>query len=626
MTRPVCLPFAAVIIVLMVSPAHAEPVTGLIAFLGSTAFTVGATAITVGQVLNVAVILASLAVQVLAHTAQKGRPPTSAIETRDTADMSITVASEIGDRNMIYGAARSGGYLMQYEGRDGVIWRVQTIQHGKMNGVTEVMYGDRRLALDASGWVTTTPFNQTPPAGRSSNIRIRFVNGDAIQSAFPDLVAALAASGSTPAGWNTDSRADGVAYLVSEFTAPNRDVWRTIFPSGIEAVSVVAEGRLCLDPRDNGTRWTRSPALHLLDHLRHESGAELAASRIDAATFGRIATLQEQAVTTRTGDLIPRYTADINLNLSDELSDRLRVLLDSCDGRLIEGPQGLALTGGFWREPTIWIEGDDILAIRASSRGSPRITTANEFVLTIPYPPNGWRVTEITTWTIPASIALIGRQTTSIFGRAVTHQNQMRRLAKIRAARANPSRRMSLTVDYWTGLKLLAEIDPADGLARPATTVGVRVPGRGINTTFEIVGAPAYDGKLDTFDIDLIAMGPEVYAFDPTTEEGPAPVLLVDTRQQGGLPSLSVSSATVSGTTITTTVASPGRTDLTIEARLRTFGLTIWETPTIVGSVGSLTLSQPGQPAATTREAQYRFTATGGQLGPWSPSITRSIP
>lgn len=619
---------ALVLVMAATVPARAEPISALVAFLGTTAFTVGGTAITVGAVINAALVVASVASALIStFNTPKGRPPVSALENRFDTDVSTTVAAEIGDRITVRGRARNGGNLLQYEARDTVVYRAQALHHGRMQGIDGWVYGDRILAVDANGWVTTEPFNQSPPPGRQSNMRLRFVNGAAGQAAFADWVAALAPVGSTPAAWDANSRGEGIGIVFGEYTGSSKAVFQSQFPSGVENLAPVVEGEHVLDVRTNVTAFSRLAALHVYDLLRSPDGARMPVAALDVASFRHAADLDDQNVTTRSGDIIDRWSVDVADKLTDELADRLRVLLEARDGRLVEGPQGLALLGGRWREPTITIGPSDIIAITSSTRGTARMSLANTFVPTMVWPANNYIQTAFENVIVSDSVARVGPYVDPFFPRAVSHQNQLYRLMKLRAQRKNPARRLQLVLDYFAGIRLLAEIHPddPDGVPRQATTVRLApFPGRDIAGTYEIVGAPRLDPASRRVEITIISLSAAAYAFDAATEERLPPPIAVDTRQQGGLPGAAIVSATVASTTITVTVESPGRSDLALEARVRAFGAPAWDTPTFTAATAALSIALTSQPTGT-REVQLRFTASGGRIGPWSVSITRTV-
>ena len=613
--------------VAMIAPVMADPViTPIVTALAATAFTVGTVAVTVGQVVTFVIWAGLVALQVFQHTQKRGSLSPMAIAFGSAEDSQRRAPTEIGLANVILGAARVHGYPMQYVGRDGVLYFVQTISAERIDGLDEVWFGDRQIPLDANGYVTAKPYSLAPPLGWSSNLRIEHRTGEASQVAFAPFVSALAADGATAAAWDSTSRGDGIADLYIRATATGSAAWRTAFPNDIERITVVARGRprTLWDPRDGSTAYTQNGTLLLMAWLRSEYGFNLPLDRFDLWTWRRRADIDDQIVFDVDGQPRKRWTINVDVRGDQgELVDRLSMLRQAGDYWLVDGPHGLAVWGGAWEEPTIEIGEADVIAITQTARGTPRVAAANIFKIFITWAANEHRVTGSASWRDEASIALIGPREATLNLEPVDSIDQGRRVAKINAAMANPARRLGLRLTNWCAKRLRAQIDD-DGKARPARMVRVTIPSRGIDGTFRVMAGPTFDGERRTHEVELISLGPEAYAFDAATETGAIPSLRVDTRQGGGLPLPGIT-VTSAGTTATITATAPGRSDLVLEAQHRANGSPVWPGTWTAGTVGGLTVTIAGLPTGS-RDFRARWTEpVEGLLGPATQPVTRTI-
>lgn len=105
--------------------------------------------------------------------------------------------------------------------------------------------------------------------------------------------------------------------------------------TGIPLISADVLGKVCYDPRNLTTYWTRNPALHALDFLRNTRyGAAIPDSEIDMSSFALAASYcdeKDNLLSNRTARYYNDLVADPKANWFDTLSD----ILASCRGSLV---------------------------------------------------------------------------------------------------------------------------------------------------------------------------------------------------------------------------------------------------------------------------------------------------
>lgn len=152
------------------------------------------------------------------------------------------------------------------------------------------------------------------PTLQAGGISVWYRNGSATQSVHPDFAAVCPT-------WNETLA--GAAYLLVKLW--NLDYyWR----NGVPTLEIIYEGLVCLDPRDNVTRFTRNTVLQLYDYARRASGKALSPTIINTATIINGANLADEVMS----DGTRRYESDVTIRDSADVEDWLKTFRLLCDG------------------------------------------------------------------------------------------------------------------------------------------------------------------------------------------------------------------------------------------------------------------------------------------------------
>jgi len=254
--------------------------------------------------------------------------PKSADFTAQARDRTHVIRSSIAPRRIIYGETIASGPLVGAAATGAskeFLHLVIPVAGHEVDLISDVYFNDL---------ISTN-------ARFAGNQRVKAALGTDTQVADSDLVAEVA-------GWTTDHRLRGIAYVYVRLTW-NADVW----PTGIPNIKALIRGRKVYDPRDAGTRWSNNPALIIRDYLTASFGLRATAAEIDDTSFIAAANACDEAVAiTATADA---FTADAasdtltrtTLNSRWQRGDTMRV---STTGTL---PAGLVVATDYYLIPVI---------------------------------------------------------------------------------------------------------------------------------------------------------------------------------------------------------------------------------------------------------------------------------
>lgn len=429
------------------------------------------------------------------------------------ADEQITVRQAVAARRRLHGRGKLGGVIFfldtaPFSNDRKVLFRGAVHAVGPLT-VREFWLGDVRTALPPG------PGGVVPDAVYQGKVSIEWHPGADPQDASAALLRFPY--------WDATCRLNGLAYSVVVATPLKKG--DQIFPEGAPDVRVVADGVPCRDPRDGAVAWSDNAAIVLLDYLTHDSGYGLGFDEIDLDSFRALADTCDEAVPLAGPDPTgataePRYRSWGVYDYSEERATVLGRLLSACDGELYQDADGLvAARGGRWQPPTFTITQGMVLGWDQFEEGDEAYSSFTRVKHTYTSPFHDYQPVEGDPWDDPAAQDLQGVvETERDFKRAPSH-GQSRRLAKIAMAKGNPRFRI-------TGLRLRPAGLPAYGEA----TVRLVLPSfdtadEVFDHTFSVVRGALSGAGLATTTVDLIALGPEAYAWDPASEEGTAPPL-----------------------------------------------------------------------------------------------------
>lgn len=501
-----------------------------------------------------------------------------ALQLLTTPDIKQKVASQqfatrqpLPPRRRAYGRVKLSGPYVAFDTAGGAFYTAIYLVEGPIGAFEEIWLDDKQAALAVGA-----PTGQAGVAPWFGAVLIDTRLGTTPQAA-SGLLTALPY-------WNASSRLDGCAYLVMKAVAPpdpNKN-FKKVYTSGswpqTRAVIRGARVRNILDPAQTADpatwQWSDVAALCIRDHLTHQTwGLKVPDSLIDDASFAAKAVIDSQTVIPKNGGPIPRYYVGGAFDLTDEPMSALQGMLDASDARLFLTPAGkIGITGGVYTPPEVTLTDPRILSATIEA-GNGKRASFNRLKISYVSPPHDYQQVEGDPWEDLAGQEEAGEILEQDFARPwVQNHNQLRRLAKIHAARQNPRWRISLVTDR-SGLPALFE-----------DVIRLQLTRYGIDAIFEVQRAVA-SGDGATCQLDLTSIDPAAWTFDPLTEEGQEPALPNAEVAEGppdppgglvvGIERREVNGG-LAATFLRLTCAPPDRADLSLIGRYRVAGASEW--------------------------------------------------
>jgi hypothetical protein len=425
--------------------AGAAAAAGTATFIGLNA--VAWTAISVG--LSIA---GTLAQTLLAQTPDKPK----------MQDGDASIRQAIPPRTRIYGRQRLGGVFLYYDSTsDGDLKTlICHCAHEVDDSTTERpnpeedWLNDERVQLGDGGDVTDDPWWQEGSGlgdeGHSAVV-IRHYLGAPTQD-IPSF----------DEKWTEQHKAHGLCCSYVKYADLKDEDQIKVFPSGPPPYRTVLRGAKIFDPREEGPdpgdqkiddeatwTWSDNAALVILDYLtRLEQGVPVGfgipltgpAGRIDHASFGAAADVCDQLVALKAGAPEKRWRAWGAYELTEDRKAVLQDLLDSCGGRIIQGPDGkLGLTVGAPGPAAAVTLTEEHILEWDLNQGKPAIERINEVRATYVSQAWEWAETEAGIQLDQAAIDRNGVESSQVKLRFVPSESQAQRCAKEVLKRGNSS-------------------------------------------------------------------------------------------------------------------------------------------------------------------------------------------
>ena len=289
----------------------------------------------------------------LAQTLLAQTPPKPKMQ---DGDASITQA--IPPRVRIYGRQRQGGYyLFKDSTPDGDLKTLICHAAHECDDSTEGnpnpeedWLNDERVTLDEDGNVTDDPWWQDDDDDSVVVIQHYLGTPTQVIPSFDDK-------------WTVDHKGHGLCCSYIKYSDLKQEDQIKVFPSGPPPHRAVLRGakiydpRTAQDPEDEATwAWSDNAALVVLDYMtRLEQGVPVGFgipfARVDLTSFEAAADICDQEIPIKIeGEVVgaeKRWRAWGAYELTEDKKDVLQDLLDTCGGRLVQGPDGkLGLTVG----------------------------------------------------------------------------------------------------------------------------------------------------------------------------------------------------------------------------------------------------------------------------------------
>ncbi|WP_227440862.1 phage tail protein [Methylobacterium sp. W2] len=574
----------------------------------------GASAAAATAVGSAAILGASLGGQLLisALTAPKQR---------DQAQQA-TLNEAMGARIRIYGRAMVGGKRAFWDARNNNLYQIIMIATDRIDGIEQYWIGDRHISTsegEAGGATIDYPYFQ--------RIQFEAKLGDKNQAASGIIRLAY------PEMWTAAHQLNGIAYVACLFLGVKKEEVSIIYPQGYATVLrfVVRGARVwdtsnsAQDP-DNDATWafSESPALCILDYLRHRDGMRFARSRMDVPSFEAFRAECAEAVARKDGTLEPRYRIGGTYSLLEAPKNVLARMCDTCDAQLVRRPSGLiGIRGGKYVAPLVNISTKNIVTASVTD-GVDKLDAYNRMSVSYTDPDNFYGPTELLSRKDEASQARVGQLDTGLDLVMVPSWTQAARLAKIRFDNDNPDWKGTLGTDF----SVLDALDQetAQVTFDPVPEIGPLIDAPCRLSSFSI------RGELSGCDVGFASVRPSTYQWDPATEEPPRPTAptAIQSIDVIAKPIVSIraerraiGNGTVGVWAVVTWLAS-SRADVIPEAQVKLTGSPDTEYRQI--GIRADSLSAEAGPLTDTQSFTFRVRfRIGGKFSDWSDTATLAV-
>lgn len=459
-----------------------------------------------------------------------------------------------------YGRVLLGGVRAFWETNDGNLYQIIVLHHGRVHGLTSFWVDGKRVAVDATGMVTSSPFDT---GGSNPDLRLQFRDGSG-QGGDYALV-----RDTFPAVWTANHRLQGQATMLSVMNHPGAERFAKVFPKGPQTVLQAEVQASRVRDMTDALVYSENASLLIRDYLTHADGWRIPAGSIDSASFGAFAARCGEAVPLKAGGTEPRYRISGTYSLDDAPKDVAARMLAACDGQVYQTPEGkVGILGGAWSAPDVTITADDILELSVEDGFDP-FTDFNILKGTFTSPAHEYQPTEVPELRDAAALATQPERVEQIEVDMCPSGSQMQRLMKIIGAKRRRDMTGTLTTNL-VGLK--ARFPKGDGIH----TIRIWAPEFGIEGVFEVT-SHKFSIPDGWCEIGFASIA-NPYGWNAATEEldistpaGSLPQPVTDIAPPAGA-SLTQVPVRVSGDTwggkLRLTVNSVSRNDLSLQAQV----------------------------------------------------------
>lgn len=323
-------------------------------------------------------------------------------------DRFANVSTTTGPRELVLGSVRKGGTIIFRDScgefKDRFVMVIAIAAH-EIEGVTEYYLNDQKVTLDANGYVTDAPYDQTKTetvsltgdvipadaipgtvvtttgyvmtsdfdsgtavtyttyqryASADSRARIRLYKGTQTQTADTRLMELF------PNVWTANHKLTGIAYLIVEYIYDE-----TAFPSGMPNITAVVKGAKVFDPRSGLTVWSDNPALHALHVAQHPYfGKRTSLTTRELARVSAAANACDETYTPVGGTARPLYRSGIVLPFGAQATDVLDDLCMAMCGTWAYAGGEFFIKAGKYTAPVLPLGEADLLTSQTDSQGS----------------------------------------------------------------------------------------------------------------------------------------------------------------------------------------------------------------------------------------------------------------
>lgn len=432
--------------------------------------------------------------------------PKQASTKSDDVQQSLRVA--ISDRVKIYGQMQATGNWIFGDSKDGNMHKVLVVCDSFLAQLLNIKIDDNIVVASAGGFINSAPYN-----GRA---RVQFTTGVTPGVPFADLHSAFPE-------WDINHRGDGCVLIYATQLAIKGNEVTQVFPSLKDSLYRI-EGRFTeiYNPNNGVVFWSDNAGGIIRDFLLNQDGMRFPASIVNTPlaneAWKRAWNKAAEPVPLLSGGTEPRYRLWGAYKLSETPGSVFEAMLANCDGRpILTRDGGVAIDITEYYEPTVLLDKTLITAVTSITRGTDVRSAANVVTAKYVSQADDYQQIDADPWINEASVSARGLLPDDVaFGWSPSH-SQCRRLMKRRAYQLDPD--WQLTVNCRVGA--LAAFQERF-VAVDYTLGNTRIQG-----AFEVVKFTwniGDKGILRSVTIALRSIDPQAFSWDPSQEEGVAPV------------------------------------------------------------------------------------------------------
>jgi hypothetical protein len=313
--------------------------------------------VSVGIPTFVASAIAYVGISLVTSWALSALAPKPSFGDATSRGLLVNQKDAIAPHDFVYGEVRKGGTVTYYEttGTDNLyLHQIIALAGHEVDAIADIYINDEVVTLDASGFVTSSPWN--------SKIRIKKHLGAADQAADADL---LAESDQI----TSDFRGRGIAYIYVR-----HEYDQDVFANGLPLITAVVRGKKVYDPRSDTTSYSNNAALIVRDYITSSYG--LSDNQIDEVDFAAAANICDENVSLSAGGSEKRYTINGVSQANQAHGNVLQSMMTACAGSLFWGAGKWKLKVGDYVAPAKTLTLNDL---RGPINLSTRVNLQDQF-------------------------------------------------------------------------------------------------------------------------------------------------------------------------------------------------------------------------------------------------------
>jgi hypothetical protein len=283
-----------------------------------------------------------------------------------------TIKSAVPARFIDVGRVKTGGALFWYESPNQFLFIGKILSCTRIQEIEQTWHND-----------TLSTFTGTIVGAVANVTNGPWQPGIAVEArlgAVGQSISTLLVGNFDEVAWPADFRLDGLPWSVTQYTQPpDKDTFLAAFPNGAPETTHVVKAAMVPDPRDPAQdladedtwAWSDNAANVILRFLVDPDGWGLDPDDIGVDSFKVAADDSDDDLPTTSGTE-KRYRIWGRYTTAQDRSQVLRDMLEACDGRLLEGPDGKAnLFVGIDRVPTVTLTSADFKSLHVEPFGDP---------------------------------------------------------------------------------------------------------------------------------------------------------------------------------------------------------------------------------------------------------------